>query len=136
MARIKQQKSLNGTIAYKARIRKEFKMSEKAKVALKSGRLLTPEGSSVCESELTLGKLYVLSGRIIHLQARINLCGMAYRWENLSKRQRKGLRMMYRQGCTCKISRCYGHQCMKNKNSCVWPVAQYHSMSCFEKEVR
>lgn len=118
---------------YKARIRRQFKTSEKAEVALKSGRLLTPFGTSVCESELVSGKLYVLSGKVIHLKARINLCDMAYRWDNLSRRQRKGLRMMYRQGCACKISPCYESSCTKRKNNCSLPKLK---MDCYEREVR
>ncbi|KRT82987.1 hypothetical protein AMK59_4348 [Oryctes borbonicus] len=126
LARIKQYKISNGTKIYKVRIRKQFKISEKAEVALKSGQLLTPDGSSLCESELSPGKMYVLSGRVVHLKARIDLCGMADRWEYLSKRQKKGLRMMYRHGCVCKIS-----TFMNSRNSCLWPKEK---MACYETE--
>ncbi|GJQ80390.1 hypothetical protein Trydic_g12251 [Trypoxylus dichotomus] len=129
LARVKQYQVFNTTKVYKARIKKYFKLSEKAEVALKSGRLLTPNGDSLCESSLSPGKLYVLSGRVVHLKAVINLCGMAYPWKTLTKRQRKGFKMMYRHGCVCKIS-----SFVESKNSCLWPKSRTNSLRCYEEE--
>ncbi|KAK9730295.1 Tissue inhibitor of metalloproteinase [Popillia japonica] len=105
LARVKQYQLLNETIAYKVRIRKHFKMSEKAEVALKSGRLLTPRGDSVCQNTLTLGKI---------------------------RRQRKGLKMMYRQGCVCQIASCYSSlYCQKRKGACLFSTLK---RSCYDSE--
>lgn len=55
-------------IVYKVRVRKEYKISEKGLVALKSGKIHTPLESASCGINLQLGKLYVLSGRINSLR--------------------------------------------------------------------
>lgn len=108
-------------------------MSEKAEVALKSGRLLTPRGDSVCQNTLTLGKMYVLFGKVKHLKAYTNMCDATYRWEDLSRRQRKGLKMMYRQGCVCQIASCYSSlYCQKRKGACLFSTLK---RSCYDSEV-
>lgn len=56
------------TKVYKVRVRKEFKISEKGLVALKSGKIHTPLDSSICGVDLQVGKLYVLSGLIHSLR--------------------------------------------------------------------
>lgn len=67
-------------------------MSEKAQVALKSGRLITEAEESLCGVHLDRGKLYVISGKVRSLRAHISLCGSTYdRWDAVSKRQKKGL---------------------------------------------
>ncbi|XP_076266058.1 tissue inhibitor of metalloproteases isoform X2 [Rhynchophorus ferrugineus] len=107
LARVKKFRHLNKSDYgfYKVVVRKEFKMSEKGSVALKSGVLHTAIDESVCGVTLKPGATYVLSGRIVNLKARINLCGMAMEWKTTTRRQRKGLRMLYEQGCNCTISK-------------------------------
>lgn len=56
------------TKVYKVRVRKEFKISEKGLVALKSGKIHTPLDPSTCGVNLQVGKLYVLSGQINSLR--------------------------------------------------------------------
>lgn len=64
LARIKRHRVGNDSIVYKIRIRKDYKLSEKAYVALKSGRIITPRYDSMCGLQLEVGKLYVISGKI------------------------------------------------------------------------
>lgn len=120
---------------YKIRIRKEYKMSEKAVVALKSGRLLTALEDSMCGVDLDVGQLYVIGGKVTSLQARINLCGFTENWRNLTNRQRKGLRRMYHHGCHCQIHFCPSGRCAKNKNQCNWKWNFNKNKDCQRKEV-
>ncbi|XP_072377224.1 tissue inhibitor of metalloproteinase [Diabrotica undecimpunctata] len=130
LARVKRERILGDTKVYKVRVRKEYKVSEKGILALKSGRLLTPKYGAMCGVDLEVGKLYVISGNIVTLKANINMCGMSIEWNHLTRRQRKGLRLLYRHGCTCKIRKCsLGKRCYRQRDSCTW------RNSCETKEV-
>lgn len=118
VARIRKQFNLNYQKVYKARIRKEFKMSEKAKIALKSGKLLTAVSDSLCGAGLEVGKVYLITGRVQGLQAYISLCNFVKPWNNLTNRQRKGFRLIYSRGCNCLISNMY--HLPPRKNVCSW----------------
>ncbi|XP_065162930.1 metalloproteinase inhibitor 3-like [Atheta coriaria] len=126
LARVKRETLTNETREYKIKIRKEYKMSEKAYVALKFGRLVTARDDSMCGTRLEVNKVYAISGRVVTLQARIGLCDMAEKWDDLTRRQRKGLKLMYRQGCTCEIKFCPKSQstqrgrCARTKDACNW----------------
>ncbi|CAG9785037.1 unnamed protein product [Diatraea saccharalis] len=103
--------------AYKVKIRNVFKASPKAEVALKSGRLLTPSAESLCGVTLKPRETYVITGRVVQLQAHIHLCEYIKKWREVTPRQRKGFRLLYKQGCTCKV-----HQTRrktKSPNTCV-----------------
>lgn len=78
-------------------------MSEKAKIALKSGKLLTAVSESLCGAELEVGKVYLITGRVQGLQAYISLCNFVKPWNNLTNRQRKGFRLIYSRGCNCLV---------------------------------
>ncbi|KAH1009721.1 hypothetical protein HUJ04_002035 [Dendroctonus ponderosae] len=125
LARVKKEQITvsTGSIVYKVRVRKEFKISEKGLVALKSGKIHTSIYGSMCGVQLTIGKLYVLSGTINSLRAYVNACNMIEEWKHLTKRQRKGLKLMYKHGCSCKVKNCLYHRCnnsFKQRDSCVW----------------
>lgn len=64
--------------------------------------------------------LIVFQGRIFSLKAYVNLCNMKMEWNKLTRRQRKGLKLMYRQGCTCNIRFDPWTKPKKDKNTCVW----------------
>lgn len=126
LAKVKKEQIIESTQSrvYKVRVKREFKISEKGLVALKSGRLHTPIEDAACGAMLQLGKVYVISGRIHSLKAHITLCGMALPWNQVTRRQRKGLRQLYKQGCTCNIKYCmfgglYG-KCTRHRDSCNW----------------
>lgn len=46
----------------------------------------------------------IFLGRIVSLQAQISLCSYIHPWRNVTPRQRKGFRMLYKQGCPCRVS--------------------------------
>lgn len=80
-------------------------MSEKAKVALKHGRLHTARYDSMCGVTLDTRRTYLITGRVGDgLQAHISLCGLTKLWSDVSHRQRKGFKLLYGRGCDCKVS--------------------------------
>ncbi|XP_063532332.1 tissue inhibitor of metalloproteinase [Cydia strobilella] len=88
---------------YKMKIRNVFKATQKAQVALKSGRILTPTQDGLCGVTLKPRETYVITGHVTHLQAHVNLCEYVNKWREVTPRQRKGFRQLYKQGCTCKV---------------------------------
>ncbi|XP_049866194.1 tissue inhibitor of metalloproteinase [Pectinophora gossypiella] len=103
--------------SYKVKIRNIFKATPKAAVALKSGRILTPSQDSLCGVNLQPRETYVITGIVIHLQAHMGLCGYVSKWREVTPRQRKGFRMLYKQGCTCKVH--ITRKRTKSPNTCV-----------------
>lgn len=80
-----------------------FQGNNKVVEVLKAGNLSTPMSDSLCGVDLTPGSTYVLSGRLVHGKAYVQLCDMVERWDQVSRRQRKGLRLLYRQSCQCEV---------------------------------
>lgn len=136
LARIKRTTTTPYAKIYKIRIRKEYKMSEKAVVALEYGRILTPLESSMCGVvDLKVGELYVISGQITSLKARINQCNFIKEWKHLTNRQRKGFKRMYHHGCHCNVRSCFYGHCGKSKNECTWKKPFYNTGTCLSKYV-
>ncbi|CAG9854567.1 unnamed protein product [Phyllotreta striolata] len=121
LARVKRERIVNDMRVYKLRIRKEFKISEKGTLALKSGKISTSSDDGMCGVSLVPGKLYVLSGSIRSLKAHISMCDLNTEWSKVTKRQRKGYRALYSYGCSCDIHRCPGFKkCRRRPDSCSW----------------
>ena len=83
-----------------------LQMKEKASLALKAGRLMTAGHSSMCGADLQLEETYLITGRLIGGKARISLCSYIEPWKQLAMRQKKGFRLLYRQGCQCEVISC------------------------------
>ncbi|PSN36520.1 hypothetical protein C0J52_25428 [Blattella germanica] len=99
-------------------------MTEKARVVLKSGRLLTSAQSSMCGINLNVEETYLITGRVYAGKARISLCGFHQPWNQLTIRQKKGFRLLYRQGCNC--------ECPKESSPsdiCAWETSSYSDSS-------
>jgi len=123
--------------AYKVKIRNVFKSTAKATVALKSGRIFTPMEESMCGITLKPRETYVIAGNIMHLEAHINLCSFVSRWRDVTRRQRKGFRMLYKQGCTCKVHET--RRRTKSPNTCVTnydPCYERHGICLHDRERR
>ncbi|KAG6446463.1 tissue inhibitor of metalloproteinase [Manduca sexta] len=103
--------------AYKVKIRNIFKATPKAALALKSGRLLTPSQDSLCGVSLQPRETYVITGHVSRLEAHIHLCDYIAKWREVTPRQRKGFRLLYKQGCTCKVH--MTRRRTKSPNTCV-----------------
>lgn len=111
---------------YKVKIRNIFKATSKAVVVLRSGRLFTASQESMCGVHLQPRETYVITGNVRHLQAHINLCGYTRKWRDVTPRQRKGFRLLYKRGCTCKVHMM--RRRTKSPNAC---VANYDD--CYER---
>lgn len=111
---------------YKLKIRNVFKATPKASLALRSNRLITPALDSVCRVNLQPRETYVITGQIAHLEAHIHLCSYIRKWREVTPRQRKGFRLLYKQGCTCKVH--MTKRRTKSPNTC---VANYDE--CYER---
>jgi metalloproteinase inhibitor 3 len=120
LAMVKRERTLNETRVYKVRVRKEYKLSDTAQVALKYGRLLTPVQDSMCGVVLQLNQMYAISGRVNSLKAHVYTCDMVVPWKDLTRRQRKGLKAIYKNGCDCKINHCRYRSCRKTPDVCLW----------------
>jgi len=71
---------------------------------------VTAGSSSMCGVDLKLEETYLITGKVVAGQASINLCNYITPWAHLSVRQKKGFRLLYRQGCSCEVRRaemCY-----------------------------
>ncbi|KAJ4439664.1 hypothetical protein ANN_07792, partial [Periplaneta americana] len=99
-------------------------LSEKASILLKSGRILTAGSSSLCGVNLTPEKTYLITGKVVAGKARVSLCNYITPWNQLTVRQKKGFRLLYRQNCQCEIMSCpWWKQCPKEEkptNGCQW----------------
>lgn len=89
--------------SYKVKIRHYFKATPKAELALKSGRIFTSSSEAMCGKVLQPRETYIIAGRIHHLEAHINICNYIKKLREVTARQRKGFRLLYKQGCTCKV---------------------------------
>ena len=71
---------------------------------LYGGHLYTPSVDSLCGIQLEIGETYVVAGRVYEGKPRLNLCNLAMRWSEVTKRQRKGFKGLYAKGCICDVS--------------------------------
>ncbi|KAJ9601770.1 hypothetical protein L9F63_000062, partial [Diploptera punctata] len=116
------------TRVFKVKIKKEFKMTEKANVVLKSGRLITGSYSSMCGVDLKPEQTYLITGKVLGGKARISICNYIKPWNEISVRQKKGIRRLYTQGCLhCEIRDCpWWRQCPKHtvdNSTCQWETS-------------
>ncbi|XP_051166339.1 metalloproteinase inhibitor 3 [Leptopilina boulardi] len=88
---------------YRVKIKRVFKNSKDTNLVLED-EIYTPSSSAACGVYLELNKNYVVGGSLERGKPFINLCGMVILWENTTKRQRKGLRQLYKLGCQCEIA--------------------------------
>jgi len=109
---------------YKVKIKKDFRMNQKARILLKEGRLVTAGSSSMCGVDLRPEETYLITGKVVAGQASINLCNYITPWAHLSVRQKKGFRLLYRQGCSCEVINCpWWRHCAKERlmsGACLW----------------
>lgn len=106
-----------GHDAYKIDIKKTYKMSEKAKLYLKEGRILTPSSDAQCGILPKIGKIYVISG---HGGPNVRICNFVKEYKTMSIVERRGIAGAYRKGCSCKVNPCFGSIC---DDECKWPVS-------------
>lgn len=120
--------------AYKVRIKKEFKVTAKGRVALSYGRILTPAHASTCGIRLKPGRRYLLTGNIRGGKPWINLCNWSQDWDRMTAIQRKGFRRLYQRGCDCKVVECHWwSKCpppATSQAACTWSTASDWPLDC------
>lgn len=99
-------------------------MSDKASVVLKAGRLVTSGSSATCGVQLQPEKTYLITGRVVAGQAYVSLCNYITPWTHLTVRQKKGFRLLYRQGCRCEVR--FNSRHVRNYSH-IWRNAQQES---------
>ncbi|RWS05036.1 Tissue inhibitor of metalloprotease-like protein [Dinothrombium tinctorium] len=99
----KAQKSDQSVIAYQIKIKKEFKMTVKAREALSNGLIWTSEDESLCGRKLQLNTRYLITGRLVGSKPWVSVCNFVEPWSALTYKQKKGFRRLYAFGCRCKV---------------------------------
>lgn len=126
MVKVKEGK-LNVTeqmVGYHVVIKKVFKMTDKASLALKSKVVWSAQDDATCGVKLQDNMKYLITGRTHNNKASISLCSYHQQWNLLTPKQRKGFRLLYKQGCECKVQVSYCRDgtrwCPRNQNTCLW----------------
>nr|AYC07541.1 metalloproteinase inhibitor [Hemiscorpius lepturus] len=124
---IQQAKGDEHMTAYHIKVKKEFKMTEKARHALSQGLIFTPRTGSLCGRSLKHTR-YLITGRVDGKKAFLSLCDLAMEWTDVTHKQKRGFRRLYQQGCHCKVKNGMFHRYIsrqQNKNQCLWDTASF-----------
>ncbi|KAI8490737.1 Metalloproteinase inhibitor 3 [Branchiostoma belcheri] len=88
--------------------------------------------TSLCgiDKELKAGQLYLLAGYIYKNKMHVGLCSWVSPWEEVTEKQRRGLKYMYRDNCECAIQPCLrGKTCTPwDDKTCLWD--DMHTTDC------
>ncbi|XP_054721448.1 tissue inhibitor of metalloproteinase-like [Uloborus diversus] len=119
VVRVKSRGKGDGHItAYHIKVKKEFKMTDKARHALSQGLIWTSSHEASCGVTLHPTR-YLIAGRIRGEKAFISLCHFVQEWNKLSAKQKKGFRKLYQQGCRCRV-RMPGYVKNPREPYCTW----------------
>ncbi|XP_071960942.1 metalloproteinase inhibitor 1-like [Antedon mediterranea] len=107
-------------IKYFVRVEKIYK--GKDLMTDKKVEIITPPTDSLCGVvNLEVNSVYLLSGRKWENDLRIETCGWIAKYDDLSRRQRQGLKKTYNNCDDCQIQLCYGPYCpSKQEGLCMW----------------
>lgn len=98
-----------------------------------SGILSTAYHDSLCGVVLELGETYVVAGKLNDLnQMKISLCGLVYKWSQLSDFQRTSLKKGYGNSCQCQIIPCYNKACEPSAKTCYLNTYNYKQARCIQ----
>ncbi|RWS29362.1 Tissue inhibitor of metalloprotease-like protein [Leptotrombidium deliense] len=90
-------------VSYIIKVKKEFKMTVKAREALSKGLIWTSNDESTCGRKFEANTRYLITGRIIGEKPWVSVCNYVEQWTSLTYKQRKGFRRLYSLGCRCKV---------------------------------
>ncbi|XP_023240394.1 metalloproteinase inhibitor 3-like isoform X2 [Centruroides sculpturatus] len=123
LVKVKQRGKSDRTLtSYHIKIKKEFKMSEKARHALSQGLIWTSNLESLCGVNLRPTR-YLITGRVSGEKVWVGICNFVKEWSSLTAKQKKGFRRLYQQACHCKITKNYIH----NNNTTVRPQCYWET---------
>ncbi|XP_076373608.1 metalloproteinase inhibitor 2-like isoform X2 [Tachypleus tridentatus] len=122
--------------SYQIRVKKEFKMTDKARQALSHGFIRTYPNSSLCSISLKSTR-YLIAGSLIGEKPWTSLCHFVKEWTTLTRKQKKGFRKLYQHGCGCTMVRSPMHMRMilqrpmtENVRYCLWQRDWEHDIDC------
>lgn len=112
----------SGDMAYKVKVKKLVKGSEKVEVILQKGLIYTPP--STCMAKLKARTVHVITGTVAGGKPWVDLCDYAAPIRSLTPKMKKGFRLLYQSGCDCPIMPCYSwEECPKASFFCGWETA-------------
>lgn len=118
----------DGHQAYKVRVKRIVKGSEKVELMLQKGLLYnTPY---TCEAGLLPRTSYVISGNVASAKPWVSLCNFASPVRNLTPKMKKGFKLLYQSGCDCPIMSCHHFAtCPRATFFCGWSTSR-HPQDC------
>lgn len=113
----------DGLTAYKVKVKRLLKASEKVELILQKGLIYTIPGT--CEMKLETRTSQVITGNVEGGKPWTNLCHFAKPWRGLSSKMKKGFRLLYERGCNCPIMSChFWEKCPKANFFCAWETSK------------
>lgn len=113
----------DGNKAYKVKVKKLVKGSEKVELSLQKGLIYTDSGT--CAAHLKTRTSHIITGNIVANKPRVNLCNFAAPMRSLTPKMKKGFRLLYKLGCDCPIMSChFWEQCPKANFFCPWETSR------------
>ncbi|XP_038060714.1 metalloproteinase inhibitor 3-like [Patiria miniata] len=109
---------------YKVRIEKIFKGQE-LMGPKKHAEIMVSRLGETCGMPLQENEVYVLTGRQMKNMYTVNMCDWVRKYSHLSRKQRQGIRHLYKQYCdSCQIRPCFHGNCQATTpNTCIWNVS-------------
>ncbi|XP_017085455.1 tissue inhibitor of metalloproteinase [Drosophila eugracilis] len=108
-----------GKTTYKVQIKRTYKATPEARRMLRDNRLATPRDDGMCGVKLTIGKVYIVAGRI----PTLNVCSYYKEYIKMTVPERHGFNGAYAKGNTCNITPCFGARCHSfrtHADECKW----------------
>ncbi|XP_033647641.1 metalloproteinase inhibitor 3-like [Asterias rubens] len=121
---------------YRVRIEKIFKGGETMTGPTKRTEILVSRLGETCGIPLQEGEVYVMTGRRMKDMYTINMCDWVLKYNQLTRKQRQGIRHLYKQYCdSCQIKPCFHGDCQATTpNTCIWNVSGHmldnHDLNC------
>lgn len=112
-------KGENNLNIYQIRIKKIFKANHKSETALSHGLLWSNTQEVMCGLHLNRTR-YLVTGRVIGEKPWVSSCNFVQKWSTLSKKQKKGFRRLYQQGCHCKVRQLFSPRHSTKGRYCSW----------------
>ncbi|XP_071810363.1 metalloproteinase inhibitor 1-like [Asterias amurensis] len=99
-------------IEYTVKVEKVFK-GDNLIIERTLAKVYTPADEGICGlTSLNEDTSYVMAGSHYDNELRINLCNWVVPYKSLTRINRRGLKLMYKQSCgDCTIATCYGQTC-------------------------
>ncbi|XP_022098795.1 metalloproteinase inhibitor 3-like [Acanthaster planci] len=109
---------------YTVRVEKVFKGQE-LMGPKKHAEILVSRRGETCGMPLQENEVYILTGQQVKNMFTINMCDWVPKYSQLTRKQRQGIRHLYKQYCdSCEIKPCFHGNCQATTpNTCIWNVS-------------